>query len=73
MLRSELVTETRGGSFGAPDSRRVSNTLQPAEKYGTRLPALLTVPMMVFIMPVLFIVLLGPALLTAFKVILHPS
>jgi tight adherence protein C len=34
-----------------------------AEEKAARLPAILTVPMMIFIMPCLFIVLIGPAIL----------
>jgi tight adherence protein C len=34
-----------------------------AEEKAARLPALLTVPMILFILPPLFIVLLGPAVL----------
>ena len=32
-----------------------------AEENAARLPAVLTIPMMIFILPTLFIVLLGPA------------
>ena len=32
-----------------------------AEEKAARLPALLTIPMIIFILPTLFIVLLGPA------------
>lgn len=35
-----------------------------AEEKAAKLPVLLTLPMMLFILPVLFIVLLGPAALT---------
>jgi len=34
-----------------------------AEEKAARLPALLTVPMILFILPALFVVLLGPAIL----------
>jgi tight adherence protein C len=34
-----------------------------AEEKAARLPALLTVPMIIFILPPLFIVLIGPAIL----------
>jgi tight adherence protein C len=34
-----------------------------AEAKAARLPAILTVPMIVFIMPALFVVLLGPAII----------
>jgi tight adherence protein C len=35
-----------------------------AEEKAARLPATLTVPMIVFILPVLFIVLIGPAIIS---------
>ena len=35
-----------------------------AEKKAAQLPAKLTVPMIVFFLPVLFVVILGPAILT---------
>lgn len=38
--------------------------LMKAEEKASRLPAILTVPMMLFILPALFIVLLGPAVLS---------
>jgi tight adherence protein C len=37
--------------------------LLKAEEKAARLPATLTVPMIVFILPVLFIVLIGPAII----------
>jgi tight adherence protein C len=36
-----------------------------AEEKAARLPAILTVPMIIFILPALFIVLIGPAILRA--------
>ena len=36
-----------------------------AEEKAARLPAIMTVPMIVFILPALFIVLIGPAVLRA--------
>ena len=39
--------------------------LMKAEEKAARLPAIMTVPMIVFILPTLFIVLIGPAVLTA--------
>jgi tight adherence protein C len=36
-----------------------------AEEKAARLPAILTVPMIIFILPPLFIVLIGPAILRA--------
>ena len=44
---------------GAPGKKAVER----AEEKAARLPAVLTVPMIVFIMPPLFIVLVGPAVL----------
>jgi tight adherence protein C len=38
--------------------------LTAAEKKAAQLPAKLTVPMIVFFLPVLFVVILGPAILT---------
>jgi len=38
--------------------------LMKAEEKGARLPALMTVPLMVFILPTLFIVILGPAIIS---------
>jgi tight adherence protein C len=38
--------------------------LLKAEEKAARLPATLTVPMIVFILPVLFIVLVGPAIIS---------
>ena len=40
-----------------------SNRLMKAEEKAARLPAVLTVPMILFIMPALFVVLIGPGAL----------
>jgi tight adherence protein C len=40
-----------------------SERLTRAEEKAARLPALMTVPMILFILPVLFIVIIGPAIL----------
>jgi len=37
--------------------------LMAAEEKAARLPAILTVPMILFILPTLFVVLLGPAVM----------
>jgi tight adherence protein C len=37
-----------------------------AEEKAARLPATLTVPMIIFILPALFIVLIGPAMIDVF-------
>jgi tight adherence protein C len=55
--------------YGTPlaDSMRVladefrNSRLMAAEAKAARLPATLTIPMMVFILPPLFVVLIGPA------------
>ena len=44
--------------------------LLKAEEKAARLPATLTVPMIVFILPVLFIVLIGPAVLKVMDTLL---
>ncbi|MBT3930521.1 MAG: type II secretion system F family protein, partial [Rhodospirillaceae bacterium] len=40
-----------------------TNRLMKAEEKAARLPAVLTVPMIIFIMPALFVVLIGPGAL----------
>ena len=40
-----------------------------AEKKGAALPPKLTVPMIVFFLPVLIAVIIGPAILSAFKLL----
>ena len=42
--------------------------LTSAEKKAAALPAKLTVPMIVFLLPVLFVVILGPAVLNAIDI-----
>ena len=44
--------------------------LLKAEEKAARLPATLTVPMIVFILPVLFIVLIGPAVIKVMDTLL---
>jgi tight adherence protein C len=68
-VRAVVNTLQQTAKFGTPlaDSLRVLATemrtmrMTAAEEKAARLPALLTVPMMLFILPTLFIVLLGPA------------
>jgi len=67
MVNTLLQTE----KFGTPLSHSLrvlsaefrDQRLLRAEEKAARLPAVLTVPMMIFILPCLFIVLLGPAIL----------
>jgi tight adherence protein C len=68
-IRAVVNTLQQTAKFGTPlaDSLRVlaaemrTMRMTAAEEKAARLPALLTVPMMLFILPTLFIVLLGPA------------
>jgi tight adherence protein C len=70
-IRSVVNTLLQTAKFGTPlaQSLRVlgsefrAQRMTKAEEKAARLPALLTVPMIVFILPTLFIVLLGPAAL----------
>jgi tight adherence protein C len=68
-IRAVVNTLQQTAKFGTPlahslrilanDSRTARMTR--AEEKAARLPAMLTVPMILFILPTLFIVLLGPA------------
>lgn len=70
MLRSLVNTLIQAERYGTPLSqslRVMSNEsrderLLKAEEKAARLPAMLTVPMILFILPPLFVVLLGPAI-----------
>jgi tight adherence protein C len=78
-LRGVINTLQQAERYGTPlaNSLRVLSAefretrMMRAEEKAARLPSLLTLPMMVFILPVLFIVLLGPALLTALVTLSH--
>lgn len=71
-IRGIVATLQQSERFGTPIARalRVLSAefrdarMMAAEEKAAKLPVLLTLPMMVFILPVLFIVLLGPAVLT---------
>ena len=70
-VRGVVNTLLQAERYGTPlaQSLRVMSAesrqerVMKAEEKAARLPAMLTVPMMVFILPPLFIVLLGPAVL----------
>jgi tight adherence protein C len=70
-IRGVVNTLQQTAKFGTPlaQSLRVlasemrTARMTRAEEKAARLPALLTVPMMIFILPTLFIVLLGPAII----------
>lgn len=71
-VRGLVTTMLQSERFGTPiaQSLRVLSTefrdqrMMAAESKAAKLPVLLTIPMMLFILPVLFIVLLGPAALS---------
>ena len=72
-IRGVVNTLLQTAKFGTPlaQSLRVLGAeyrearITRAEEKAARLPAMLTVPMILFILPTLFIVLLGPAASTA--------
>src|SRR5208282_4666127 len=78
-IRAVVNTLQQTAKFGTPlaqslrilanDSRAARMTR--AEEKAARLPALLTVPMILFILPTLFIVLLGPAALGIIATFAH--
>lgn len=71
-LRSVVATLMQAERYGTPlaESLRVlagefrTERLLKAEEKAAKLPAILTVPMVIFILPALFIVLLGPGILS---------
>src|SRR4051812_13375601 len=71
-IRGVVNTLLQTAKFGTPlaQSLRIlaaefrENRITRAEEKAARLPAMLTVPMILFILPTLFIVLLGPAVLS---------
>jgi tight adherence protein C len=70
-IRSMVNTLLQSAKFGTPLSQAMrvlaaefrDERIIKAEEKAARLPALLTVPMVLFILPSLFIVLVGPAVL----------
>jgi tight adherence protein C len=78
-VRSLVNTLSQTEKYGTPlaQSLRVLATefrndrLMRAEQKAARLPATLTVPMIVFILPPLFVVLIGPAAIQVMQVAQH--
>jgi tight adherence protein C len=78
-VRSLVNTLSQTEKYGTPlaQSLRVlanefrNDRLMKAEEKAARLPATLTVPMIVFILPPLFIVLVGPAVIQVIDVMHH--
>ncbi len=72
-VRGLVTTLMQAEKYGTPlgNSLRVlsaefrNERMMKAEEKAARLPALLTVPMIIFILPPLFVVLIGPAILRA--------
>jgi tight adherence protein C len=78
-IRAIVNTLQQTAKFGTPlaQSLRIlsaesrAQRLTRAEEKAARLPAMLTVPMIVFILPTLFIVLLGPAIINMMDTLRH--
>jgi tight adherence protein C len=78
-MRSLVNTLAQTEKYGTPlaQSLRVlanefrNDRLMRAEEKAARLPATLTVPMIVFILPPLFVVLVGPAIIQVIDVVSH--
>jgi len=78
-IRAVVNTLQQTVKFGTPlaQSLRVlaaelrTARMTRAEEKAARLPALLTIPMMIFILPTLFIVLLGPAAINVMDTLRH--
>jgi tight adherence protein C len=78
-IRGVVNTLLQTAKFGTPLARSLrvlsaefrDQRMTKAEEKAARLPALLTVPMIVFILPTLFIVLLGPAALGVIDTFSH--
>jgi tight adherence protein C len=78
-VRAIVNTLQQTAKFGTPlaQSLRILSAeqraarLTRAEEKAARLPAMLTVPMIVFILPTLFIVLLGPAAINVIDTLAH--
>lgn len=70
-IRGLVTTMLQSERFGTPIAQALrvlsaefrEQRMMAAESKAAKLPVLLTIPMMLFILPVLFIVLLGPAVL----------
>ncbi len=78
-IKSMVNTLQQAARFGTPLSQALrtlaaefrDERILKAEEKAARLPALLTVPMVLFILPPLFIVLLGPAIIRIFDTLVN--
>jgi tight adherence protein C len=63
MIQAEKYGTPLGGALRVMAKENRDMRLAAAEKKAAALPAMLTVPMIVFFLPVLFVVILGPAII----------
>ena len=56
-------TSSLEGDVKGPDGKPLKDALIKLEERANRLPALMTIPMILFILPALFLVIAGPAVL----------
>lgn len=78
-IRSVVNTLSQTERYGTPLAKALrvlsnefrNDRMMKAEEKAARLPAILTVPMILFILPALFIVLAGPAALRVFNSLSH--
>jgi tight adherence protein C len=63
MIQAEKYGTPLARAFKVLSQEQRNERMMRAEEKASRLPAIMTVPMMVFILPALFIVLIGPAVL----------
>ncbi len=75
VLTTALVQTERYGTPIAQALRILSNEMRDqrmlrAEAKAARLPAIMTIPLIVFILPTLFVVIIGPALLQIYDILL---
>jgi tight adherence protein C len=64
MIQAERYGTPLGAALRVMAKENRDMRLASAEKKAAQLPAKLTVPMIVFFLPVLFVVILGPAIIT---------
>ena len=67
LIQSEVYGTPLGKSLRVMAAENREYRMQAAEKKAAALPPKLTVPMILFNLPVLFAVILGPAMLRVFK------
>jgi tight adherence protein C len=67
LTQAEKYGTPLGGALRVMAKENRELRISAAEKKAAALPAQLTVPMIVFFLPVLFIVIMGPAMITVAK------